>query len=411
MQMKAADRYQNVQEFMDDLCNVPPSRATAPVPSSPTVSQSSEKKRSSTALFIILGILCLAITVVIASLILSHGASDRHDDDDSVAVVKAPEMPNNINEETPIESKEEELARYQQIYADYIRTNYNVEDFVGWKFIYVDEDNVPEMILPTGSNAGGCLLLSYYNGRVQDPESSLSPYYFEYIPYKNRVMSISTRDGFEYYGIGELRGGVLYYIAQVFVNYHKDYERNEIIYSSPVYTIGNREVSKSEAKNCIQRMFYDLGQKEVFEDYNSLRPMSDLWRKSSSGEFHFDGTLGDNIGVSIEFVVNSDDVAVGEIAYTNPEKPIRFRLVGVWTGDEYLLNEYQPDGSVTGCLRMKIDDTTYYKPVLTAGTWTNPRNGQVYEMKNMESGYMSANNYDFNDLPAILPNSRSRIKL
>ncbi len=110
------------------------------------------------------------------------------------------------------------------------------------------------------------------------------------------------------------------------------------------------------------------------------------------GEFHFDGTLGDKIGVSIEFAVNGDYVAVGEIVYTHSKKPIRFLLVGVWTGDEYLLNEYQPDGSVTGCLRMEIDDTTYNEPVLTAGTWTNPKNGQVYEMKNMESGSMSANN-------------------
>ena len=76
------------------------------------------------------------------------------------------------------------------------------------------------------------------------------------------------------------------------------------------------------------------------------------------GEFHFDGTLGDKIGVSIEFAVNGDYVAVGEIVYTHSKKPIRFLLVGVWTGDEYLLNEYQPDGSVTGCLRMEIDDTT-----------------------------------------------------
>lgn len=111
------------------------------------------------------------------------------------------------------------------------------------------------------------------------------------------------------------------------------------------------------------------------------------------GDFHFEGTLGDKIGVSIEFAVNADYVAVGEIIYTNHKKPIRLLIVGTWTGDEYLLNEYKADGTVTGCLRMRIDDTTYNEPILTEGTWTNPKNGQVYEMKNMEYIGTSSNNF------------------
>ena len=110
------------------------------------------------------------------------------------------------------------------------------------------------------------------------------------------------------------------------------------------------------------------------------------------GNFHFEGTLGDKIGVTIEFSVNGDMVAVGEIVYTNHKKPIHMLLVGVWTGDEYLLNEYQPDGTITGCLAMEIDDTTYNEPILTKGFWTNPKTGKTYEMKNMTSEVMSANN-------------------
>ena len=109
-------------------------------------------------------------------------------------------------------------------------------------------------------------------------------------------------------------------------------------------------------------------------------------------QFHFEGTLGDHIGVTIEFAVNGDMVAVGEIVYTNHKKPIHLLLVGMYTGDEYLLNEYKADGTVTGCLHMEIDDTTYNEPVITKGFWTNPKNGQAYEMKNMTSEVMSANN-------------------
>jgi hypothetical protein len=111
------------------------------------------------------------------------------------------------------------------------------------------------------------------------------------------------------------------------------------------------------------------------------------------GDFHFEGTLGDKIGVSIEFAVNGDYVAVGEIVYTNHKKPVRFLIVGTWTGDEYLLNEYKTDGTVTGCLRMRIDDTTYNEPILTEGSWSNPKSGQVYQMKNMEYIGTSSNSF------------------
>lgn len=120
------------------------------------------------------------------------------------------------------------------------------------------------------------------------------------------------------------------------------------------------------------------------------------------GQFHFEGTLGDKIGVSIEFAVNGDNVAVGEIIYTNSKKPIRFLIVGVWTEEEYLLNEYKADGTVTGCMRMKIDDKTYNEPTLTEGSWTNPKTGKVYEMKNMSSQPMSANNpWDYGNQQTI----------
>lgn len=110
-------------------------------------------------------------------------------------------------------------------------------------------------------------------------------------------------------------------------------------------------------------------------------------------DFHFEGTLGDKIGVSIEFAVNGDMVAVGEIVYTNHKNPIRMLLVGVWDGDEYRLNEYKPDGTVTGCLYMKIDDTTYNTPEMTEGTWINYKTGKMYEMKNMEYIGTSSNSF------------------
>lgn len=110
-------------------------------------------------------------------------------------------------------------------------------------------------------------------------------------------------------------------------------------------------------------------------------------------DFRFEGTLGDKINVSIDFAVNDDGVAVGEIIYLGRKNPKPILLVGVWSGDEYFLDEYSADGTVTGCLRLAIDDTTYNEPILTSGSWTNPKSGQVYEMKNMEYLGTSSNSH------------------
>ncbi len=113
------------------------------------------------------------------------------------------------------------------------------------------------------------------------------------------------------------------------------------------------------------------------------------------GEYCFSGTLGDNIGIQIEFAVNGDYVAVGNIVYTKYNRPIT--LVGVMTDDGYKLNEYKDDGTITGMLFMKIKEDNN-GPYLIEGTWTDPKTGKVLKMKNMESDVYSKNNpWDYGD--------------
>lgn len=104
------------------------------------------------------------------------------------------------------------------------------------------------------------------------------------------------------------------------------------------------------------------------------------------GEYSFEGTLGDKIPVKLKFCVNGDDIAVGEIYYPKAKNPAPILVVGSLNEDtdSYFLEEFAPDGTITGVMTFKIegegDDA-----VITNGVWTNPRTDKTLDMKNFES--------------------------
>ena len=102
------------------------------------------------------------------------------------------------------------------------------------------------------------------------------------------------------------------------------------------------------------------------------------------GIYSFLGTLGEKIPVLLRFAVNDDDIAVGEIIYTKHN--ISIMVVGGVLNDDgwYYLNEYQPDGTITGMMTFKIESNENERVSLTNGTWRDPKTETVYQMKDFE---------------------------
>lgn len=102
------------------------------------------------------------------------------------------------------------------------------------------------------------------------------------------------------------------------------------------------------------------------------------------GEFSFEGMLGDRIPVRLKFAVNGDEIAVGEILYLKAKSPAPILVVGKPTvGGWYHLQEYQADGTVTGIMSFRIEgEDTADDARITEGTWTNPRTGRQFPMRN-----------------------------
>ena len=104
------------------------------------------------------------------------------------------------------------------------------------------------------------------------------------------------------------------------------------------------------------------------------------------GEYSFVGMLGDKIPVRLKFVVNGDEIAVGEIYYPKAKNPAPILVVGEPMKDGwYYLKEYQDDGTITGVMSFKIDgEETADGAYISQGTWTNPRTDKSLPMNHFE---------------------------
>lgn len=105
------------------------------------------------------------------------------------------------------------------------------------------------------------------------------------------------------------------------------------------------------------------------------------------GIFSFEGTLGDKIPAKLKFAVNGDEIAVGEIYYPKAKNPAPILVVGAPTEDGwYYLKEYQSNGTITGTMEFKIDgEETADGAYISEGTWTNPKTGKSFPMKQFET--------------------------
>lgn len=103
-------------------------------------------------------------------------------------------------------------------------------------------------------------------------------------------------------------------------------------------------------------------------------------------EYHFEGTLGKSIPISLTITVNENDIVVGEIVYTKQKSPKPILLVGEIDDDgKYYVREYLKN-TITGYMCFIIEDKdTTDGPYITQGIWVDPKTCKNYAMKNMVS--------------------------
>ena len=168
----------------------------------------------------------------------------------------------------------QETTDYTDIYRKYLQQNKDGEQYLGWELVYVNEDDIPEMVLSTGYEAGGDELLVIYNGKVY---RNYLPLCFQYIPKKNRILT-----GKMYHGdstdsfsrcVCKLKAGECQIVVCVEdVHCYTD--------DTDKCLIGNRSISKSECDSILHKYYTRFGKYRLGGGCSeNLKAMEELWKR------------------------------------------------------------------------------------------------------------------------------------
>ncbi|MCH5275883.1 MAG: hypothetical protein J1E65_08580 [Lachnospiraceae bacterium] len=71
----------------------------------------------------------------------------------------------NVGVIDPVDNKDFEMQDWQEAYAAYIEEE-DKDGYYTYSLIYVNGDDIPELVIDTGGEAGGCEILTFYNGEM-----------------------------------------------------------------------------------------------------------------------------------------------------------------------------------------------------------------------------------------------------
>jgi DNA-directed RNA polymerase specialized sigma24 family protein len=178
-------------------------------------------------------------------------------------------------EEIETSDTEEVLAAYQN-YIDTVLSQDNGA-WVGYSLIYVDDDDIPELVAFGNCEATGNLICTYYDGQIN--QFYLNRSYFAYLPRQNKLCNSGGNMDVLFDYVYEIKDGNLVsvakgdYGAEDNSNVQID-ENGDFIYR---YYWNGEEVSKEQYSELLDEVF----------DYDSAVNSYDLYEGSSIDELRF----------------------------------------------------------------------------------------------------------------------------
>lgn len=131
--------------------------------------------------------------------------SNRESEDNSLS---APASDDETPEPAPEDTFSEET--WTAAYINYLNL-LDGRDQLTYSLIYVDEDDVPELVADTGYEAGGCQILTWHEGKTDVLQTSRL--YFNYIERGNLLCNSDGNMGYYYDDIYAIRDGKWEYLA------------------------------------------------------------------------------------------------------------------------------------------------------------------------------------------------------
>lgn len=244
-------------------CGTPARIQAGPVPEQ----QQKKKPGAASIIFPIV----FATVVIIGAIIAISNLKASHESDESsssapvaeTGVTPTPVAP------APVADTEPETAPppaavetdWRTIYLTYVLDNSRGGVFSGFKLVFIDDDDIPELVADSGRYPSGLVVMTIHNGEIIE-YSGISD--LSYIEKSGLICSEGGISGYYPVSVIELKNGKFTEIYSATIG--EDRNENDEFYE--IYHIGEKEVTKSEFDSELKKHF-DKGKSLTVRDFIS----------------------------------------------------------------------------------------------------------------------------------------------
>lgn len=142
------------------------------------------------------------------------------------------------------------LAYLDELYSDEIEE----KDLCTYSLIYVDDDDIPELVIDTGYSAGGCLILTYHDNTLDALQTARTN--FTYIEKNNLLCNSDGHMGYYYDIVYVIQNGKWECIAKgTYEDSEEGVQLDEDGNYIFVYEWDGKEVEKSEYEDNLNAVY------------------------------------------------------------------------------------------------------------------------------------------------------------
>jgi hypothetical protein len=219
----------------------------------------------------------LVIVVFLAIILIIHKKRSNAGPPTTLndSVIEQIEQPTIKNSEDCVKIDEDEQPSdnkvdYESLYKKYVREHEDFKqmEYRGWMYAFIDNDDIPELVIFSEYESVGSCLLTIANGQVKEDHTTWD---ISYIPRKNRIKSFYGQMGEVHDYIEYLKSGKLQRIADIERGHSWDDDGGE----SLKCFINGKEVSESEADKKENECFNNIGKSIKISGGDNLRSMED----------------------------------------------------------------------------------------------------------------------------------------
>ena len=231
------------------------------------VIQESQKRQGNPAIFVV-----IAVILISAVSLTFFAACGKHD------TIKKSEEPiissasiesveyhtqksiNSEEENYVSDSEEPEIVNaWADAYYDYLidfdrkygKDGYDGLEYRSYDYIYVNDDDVPELLLQGQDEATGNLILTYYDGKIDELQTSRL--YFDYIEKENQLRNSEGHMGYYYDYIFTIKNGK--WETEEYGEYYVEDNTLEWDDDDLIYEWNGEKVSSSEYEKELQTAY------------------------------------------------------------------------------------------------------------------------------------------------------------